>query len=70
MPKRNDELPWWLVALGVAGGGFALAALLAEANKPPSVFQCWNCGTHVNRGAARCPACGVTFDWNRAPQRA
>jgi hypothetical protein len=64
----RDDIPAWLVVLGVLAGGAVLAALLAGARREPNRFACYQCGEAVSEGAARCPHCGARFDWTR-PRR-
>ena len=65
---NNNDLPWWLLGLGVLGGGFVLAGLLAKdreriESENANRYSCYQCNETVVRGMQRCPHCQAPFDW-------
>jgi len=60
---KNDDLPWWLIGLGLLAGGGALAALMANNRTKPQLYSCYQCGTSVSFGMPTCPNCGAQFVW-------
>lgn len=62
MPNK-DQVPLWLIVLGVLAGGAALAHLMTQ--KRSRTYSCYNCDRPVTEGMARCPNCGVVFDWSQ-----